>query len=204
MFRQQVEAAFHAAQHAEGQDIDLHELQGVDVVLVPFDDLAILHRRRLDGDQVVQAVVGEDETAGVLAQVARETDKLARQVKRQPQAAIAEVEVEPLDVPGLDALAGIAPDLGGQALDDVFRQSQGLAHVAQGAAGPVADDRRAQGRVATSIGLEYPLDDDLAALMLEIDINVRRLLTLLADEALEQEVIAFRVDRGDAQHIADR
>ncbi|MNX93906.1 hypothetical protein D3C86_1261170 [compost metagenome] len=107
-------------------------------------------------------------------------------------------------MPGLDALAGIAPDLGGQALDDVFRQSQGLAHVAQGAAGPVADDRRAQGRVATSIGLEYPLDDDLAALMLEIDIDVRRLLALLADEAFEQEVIAFRVDRGDAQHIADR
>ncbi|MNQ36084.1 hypothetical protein D3C85_495960 [compost metagenome] len=77
MFGQEIEAAFHAAQHAEGQDVDLHELQGVDVVLVPFDDLAILHRRRLDGNQVVQAVVGKDEAAGVLAKVSREADKLS-------------------------------------------------------------------------------------------------------------------------------
>ncbi|MNC60863.1 hypothetical protein D3C75_1107720 [compost metagenome] len=58
--------------------------------------------------------------------------------------------------------------------------------------------------MATPVGLEYPLDDDLATLMLEIDVDVRRFLALLADEAFEQEVIAFRVDRGDAQHIADR
>lgn len=93
MFRQHVEAALHVTQHAEGEDIDLHELQGVDVVLVSFEDLAILHRRRLEGRQVAQAVAGKDKAAGVLAQVARETDQLARQVKRQPQAAIAEVEV---------------------------------------------------------------------------------------------------------------
>lgn len=48
-----------------------------------------------------------------------------------------------------------------------------------------------------------PLQDDLAALMLEVDIDVRRLAPLLGDEALEQQVVALRVDGGDAQHIAD-
>ena len=80
VFGQQVQTAPHATEHAERQDIDLHELQGVDVVLVPFDHLAIIHRSRLDGDEIVEPVLGQDEAAGVLAEMAREADQLARQV----------------------------------------------------------------------------------------------------------------------------
>ena len=40
--------------------------------------------------------------------------------------------------------------------------------------------------------------------MLEVDVDVRRLLALLTDEAFEQEVVAPRIDGGDAQHEADR
>ncbi len=54
-----------------------------------------------------------------------------------------------------------------------------------------------------AVGLEHPLHDDLAPLVLEIDINVRRLAPLLGDEALEQQVIAVGIDRGDAEHEAD-
>jgi len=43
-----------------------------------------------------------------------------------------------------------------------------------------------------AIGLEDPLQDDLAPLVLEIDIYVGRLASLLRYEALEQEVIALR------------
>ncbi len=38
-FLQQVEGAVHAAEHAQAQHIDFHELQRIDIVLVPFDDL---------------------------------------------------------------------------------------------------------------------------------------------------------------------
>ena len=48
------------------------------------------------------------------------------------------------------------------------------------------------------------LDHFLAPLMLEIDVDVGRLLALLGDEALEQQVAGRRVDRGDAEAIADR
>ena len=57
MVAQELEGPPHAAEHAEPQHVDLHELQGVDVVLVPFDDLAVLHRGRLDRHEVVEAVV---------------------------------------------------------------------------------------------------------------------------------------------------
>ncbi len=40
--------------------------------------------------------------------------------------------------------------------------------------------------------------------MLEIDVDVGRLVALAADEALEQEIEPRRIDRGDAEAIADR
>ena len=48
------------------------------------------------------------------------------------------------------------------------------------------------------------LDDDLAPLVLEIDVDVRRLATVGGDEALEQEIDAGGIDLGDAEAVADR
>ena len=47
------------------------------------------------------------------------------------------------------------------------------------------------------------LDDFLAALVLEVDVNIRRLAALLADEALKQDAHARRVNLGDANAVAD-
>ncbi len=106
-------------------------------------------------------------------------------------------------MPILDPLRGIAPDLGRQGLDQVFGQAQRLSHIAQGAARAVADDGGAQGGPVPPVGVVDPLDHLLAALVLEIDVDVRRLLALLTDEAFEQEVVAPRIDGGDAQYEAD-
>ena len=46
----------------------------------------------------------------------------------------------------------------------------------------------------TAIRVVDPLDYFFAALMLKVDIDVGRLPALLTDEALEQQVIAFRVN----------
>ena len=51
--------------------------------------------------------------------------------------------------------------------------------------------------------VEDPLHDDFAPFMFEIDVDVRRLVALLRDEALEQEVVSCGIDRGDAQDVAD-
>jgi hypothetical protein len=48
------------------------------------------------------------------------------------------------------------------------------------------------------------LDHFLAPLMLEIDVDVGRLAPLFGDEALEQQVVHRRVDRGDPEAVADR
>ena len=80
---QKVQPPLHAAHHAQRETIDLHEFQRVDVVLVPLDHLTILHRRRFDGNQFVETVMGQDEAAGMLAEVAGRALKLAGELKRQ-------------------------------------------------------------------------------------------------------------------------
>ena len=95
--------------------VDLHELERVDVVLVPFDHLAVDHRGRLDRHEVVEPVVGQHEAARMLAEMARRADQLAGEIERQAQAPVGEVEVELLDVLRLDALLRPAPDLGRRA-----------------------------------------------------------------------------------------
>ena len=126
--------------------VDLHEAQRVDVVLVPFDDLPVGHRGGLDRHQVVEPVVGQHEAARVLAEMARRADQLTGEIERQPQAPVGEIEVQLLQVTVRDAFLRPAPDLAGERADQVLRQAERLADVAQRALGAVADDGRSRAR----------------------------------------------------------
>ncbi|MNL87941.1 hypothetical protein D3C87_2173760 [compost metagenome] len=53
------------------------------------------------------------------------------------------------------------------------------------------------------IALIDVLDDLFAPLVLEIDIDVGRLVAVGRQETFEQQVVAGGIDAGDAQQIAD-
>ncbi len=81
-------------------------------------------------------------------------------------------------------LAAVEPLSGfGHRVDAVQVDAQRAAHVAQRAARPVADDHAGQRRAVPAVLAVDVLDDLLAALVLEIDVDVRRLVALGADEA---------------------
>ena len=61
------------------------------------------------------------------------------------------------------------------------------------------DDRGAMPAIA-AVDILHHL---LAPRMLEIDVDVGRLQPLLRQEALEQQIDLGRIDRGDAEHVAD-
>lgn len=108
-----------------------------------------------------------------------------------------------------------------------YRFEQGLGHKSIAVrVGAAPSTVRETLRRATVAGLSWPLDDDvsdavleaalykaagtktglndlLAPFMLEVDIDIRLLVAFLADEALEEKVVGRRVDRGDAENIAD-
>src|SRR3546814_9041210 len=64
-------------QHAEREHIDLHEPQSINIVLVPFNEGAVLHRCIVNGYSLVQPVLGQYKSAHMLRQMARELEKLA-------------------------------------------------------------------------------------------------------------------------------
>ncbi len=204
MLCQQVEGAAHAAQHAEPQHVDLHEPQRVDVVLVPLDHLPVGHGGRLHRHQPVERLAAQHEAARMLAQVARKRHQLARQQQGQAQAAVLQVEPDCLRMLRADAALAPAPHLSRQRPGHVLRQPQHLADLAHRAARPEPHHGGAQRRPVAAVALEHPLDHLLAPLVLEVDVDVRRLAPAGGDEALEQQVAFHRVDRGDAEHEAYR
>ena len=78
-----------------------------------------------------------------------------------------------------------------------------LADVADGAAPAIGDDRgRQRGPLARVLAIDV-LNDLLAPLVLEIDVDVRRLVALLRDETLDQGLHALGIDLGNTQAEAD-
>ena len=142
----QIERLAHAGQHAEREHVDLEDAQLLDVVLVPFDEGAVVHRAIADRHRLGQQPLGQDEAADMLRQMARHADHLLGQFDHPAQVRVVEVE------PGLghavvvDLLAPAAPDASGDRGGDVLGQSHDLADLADRAARAVMDHRRGDAR----------------------------------------------------------
>ena len=134
--------------------------------------------------------------------MARRADQLAGEIERQPEPAIRLVEVELVEMLFADALDRPAPHQAAERLGQIFGQAERLADITHRPAGAVSLDDGGQGRTIAAIGLVDPLDDFFAAFMLEIDIDIGRLLALARHEPLEQQFVADRIDAGDAEDEA--
>ena len=203
MLAQQLEGLADAGEHAQRQHVDLEHVQGVEIVLVPLDHGALGHGRVLDRDQLAQGALRDHEAADMLGEVAREAHQLLGQLQCQAQGRI--VRVEPGFAQGrlVQALAAVAPDRAAERFLHVRRQAHDLGDLAHRRLGAVADHGGGECGVVATVGPVDPLDHLLAAFMLEVDVDVGRLVALGRDEALEQHVDVRGVDRGDAQCVAD-
>ena len=200
----QVQAAVDRGQHAQGQAIDFQHAEGFEVFLVPLDDRALGHGGVFHRHQAGQRRLRDHEPADVLRQVAGEADDGLHQVHQLPDFQV--VQVEALLADALREAFGVVPPGGvaGQLVDLGEGKTQRLADVADGAARAVGDDGSGQRGALTSVLAVDVLDDFLAPLVLEIDIDVGRLVAVARDETLEQHAHAGRVDLGDAQAVTDR
>ncbi|MPL91562.1 hypothetical protein SDC9_37637 [bioreactor metagenome] len=200
---EQREGLAQAAEHAEAEHVDLQDAERVDVVLVPFDHRAPLHRRVLDRAQGVEPVAGDDEAADMLAQVARKADDLGDQRDGAGQAPVVGVQPELAQPGGVGPGVRAAPDLARERRGDIGREPHHLADLADRGAGAEMDDGGAQPRPLAAIAGIDPLDHLLAPLMLEIDVDVGRLAAVARDEAFEHHADHLGADIGDAERPAD-
>ena len=191
-----------AGEHAERQHIDLQHAERVDVVLVPFDDGAVLHGGVEDRHGLIEALAGEHEAAHMLGEMAWEAEQAARQRNGLAQRGIGRVETGLADMLLGDVAVAGAPDQVGKPGGHVLLEAHGLADLADGHARAVVDDGRADGGALAAVAPVEVLDHLLAPLVLEIDVDVGRLAPLGRDEALEQQIDARGIDGRDAEAIA--
>ncbi|MNF80846.1 hypothetical protein D3C84_630990 [compost metagenome] len=196
---QQIETSANRTEHAQRQDIDLEQTDRIEVILVPLDDGALGHGGIFHRHQTVQRLLGNHETAGVLGQMPGEADQLPRQAQHPVQHRA--LWVKATFTQAFNGRRFIAPVTAaiGQGVDLVRRQAQGLGHIPHRTGRMVSADHRRQCGPGPTIALEHVLQDFFAAFMFEIDIDVRRLVSLFGQKALEQQRGAIRIDFGDAQ-----
>src|SRR5499427_332737 len=108
-----------------------------------------------------------------------------------------------------ERIAGIlvlpVADQRGETVAERGRQSERLAHLSRRAPSAIGDDVGGHGRAQASVALVDVLDDLLAPITArQVEVDVGPLPALLGKEALEEQLHAHRIHRGDAQRVADR
>ncbi len=203
MRRDQVESLADAGEHAQGQHIHFEDAQLVNIVLVPFNKTAIRHRRITNRHRMRQRRFRQDEPAHMLAQVARHPDHLIGQLDRARHQRVAQVYPGLLRLPLAQLAAPTAPDRLGQRRGDILGQAHHLAHLAHRHARAIMHYGGAKPRPVTPVFVIDMLDHLLTPLMFEIDVDIGRLLALLGNETLKQQVVLARIDSGDTEHVTD-
>ena len=94
-------------------------------------------------------------------------------------------------------------DAAGEPIEGLRREAEGLADIPHRAAAAIADDLRGERRAIATVPRIEVLDHLLAPAMLEVDVDVGRLVPLLADESLEERLDAIGIDRGHPEAEAD-
>ena len=198
----QFQTLANRGEHAQGQHIDLQQAEGFEIVLFPLDHGAVRHRGVLDGHEPGERSPADDETAHVLRQMPGKALQGLGQRQQHAHPGVGMVNLGVLQL--LSQIRAPPIDRLGHMIDQPGLQPQRFARVAHRAPGPIADHRRRQRGAVAAIALINVLNDFLAPGMFEIDIDVRRLVALAGDEALEQQFDPGWIDFGDPQAIAHR
>ena len=191
----QVEAVLQGREHAEPQQVELHQSHPRGVVFVPLDDRAVFHARVLDGHDLAHRPIGKHHAPGMDAEVSRRL----QQLRRELDDLIGDVVV----ASGLERRPP-ALDLLRPGILLTGRVSEGPGHVAHGVLGAVLDDVGHLRRPLAPVLPVDPLDDLFSAVGVEIDVDVGFLVAQARQEPLERQLVEDGVDRGDVEQVADR
>ena len=212
------DGVFHGGEHAEAEEVDFDDAEVFAVVFVPLHDGAVGHGGGLDGDDVVESVVADDDAAGVLAEVAGEAEELVEEVGEGFEAGVAfgdagfgdeGVVLRFFFVAAVgDFFGGVAGAGGGvdvgEAVGGFFGEAEDFADFAKGGSGAVGDDVGGHGGAAAAVFFEDVLDDGFAAVAGgEVDVDVGPGFAVFGEEAFEEEAAADGVDGGEAEEVAD-
>ncbi len=204
MFLGELECFAQAGEHSETEHIDLENSERVEIILVPLDEGAVLHRSIADRHNLVEPAARDDEAADVLREMARKGLNLIDECAHLLHARAVNVDADAHKLRGTHRAAAHAPDRGGERANGVLAEPENLADLADRRTAAIADHGCGDAGMVASVMLIDVLDHLLAPFVLEIDIDVGRLIAIRGDEAFKQETAFARIDIGDVQAVADR
>src|ERR1035437_7229005 len=206
-FGAQLEALFEHRHHAETKQVDFDDAEIGAILFIPLDDDAPGHAGGLQRHHGIECALADDHAAGVLAEVTRQVLRHAVELAKLAHARVVEVEAGFAEL----ALGGVlwifefpGPRQAAELFDGSDFEAQRLADLARGGAPAVGDDVGRHGGAVRSEALVDILDDLFAFVAAgEIEIDIRPLAALFAEEAFEEKVHADGVDGGDFERVAD-
>ena len=191
-------------QHAERQHVDLEKTERVEIVLVPLDHRAVVHRRVHHRRDLVEPVAGDDEAAAVLGQMAWKADQRLRHFERELEGRVGGIKPGRAHTILADRRCLLAPGGSVKSGDDIVGEAEDLGRFADRRARAISDHRGGEAGALAPIVIIDILDHLFAPLVLEVDVDVGRLVALGRDETLEQKIEMRRIDLSDAKAITDR
>ena len=139
----------------------------------------------------------------MLGEMARKADDLAGEIHHLHDVLVAGVEPRASHILRIGRTGMAAPACAGKRGNRILGKTEDLAYLADCRFRAVGDDGCRKAGFLPPVFPVDVLDDLLAPLMLEVDIDVGRLVALLGDEALEQKIDLARIDLGDAKTVTD-
>ena len=191
----QVDDVVQRREHAQPEQVELHQTYCRAVVFVPLQHTAVLHPRPFHRAHVGDRAVADHHAAGVDAHVPRQVGDLHGQVDHR----FGDV----LDVRRVGQVAPLA-DLLAPGVLLTLGEAQRAGHVAHRAAAAVGDDVGDLGGVVAAVAVVDVLDGLLAQVRFDVDVDIRWPVPRRGQEPLEQQLVGDRVDVGDAERVADR
>ena len=92
MLVDQIERLAQARQHAEPEHVDLEDAQRVEIVFVPLDEGALIHRRIADRHHLIEPAARDDKTADMLREMTRKAVDFPRKRKDLADARAVRIE----------------------------------------------------------------------------------------------------------------
>src|SRR5271154_28035 len=135
--------------------------------------------------------------------MAWKADQLLRHFERETERRIGGIKPYRAHTILADRRCLLAPGGPVESGDDVVREAEDLSRFADRRTHAIGDHSGGEARALATIVIIDILDHLLAPLVLEVDVDVRRLVALGRDEALEQKIEVRRIDLSDPEAIAD-
>ena len=204
----QLGGARQHGQRLEAEEVELHQAGQLDILHVELGDRHVGARIAVERHQLGQRAVGDHHAGGMGRGVAVESLQLHRDVD-QPgdrRVLVAHLAQQRLALDRLlqaDRVGRVVGDQLAQPVDQPVGHLHDAADVAQHGAGlqlAEGDDLR---HPVVPVGLLHVADHLVAAVLAEIDVEIRHRYALGIEEPLEQEIETDRVEVGDGERVGD-